>query len=48
MQLEEIVLGQIGDRKGHDQGPVEQPDEAIPDINLSRGGISIRIEHGQF
>src|SRR3990170_1253175 len=46
MDVEQVILGQIGDRKCHDQGPVEQPHEGIPDIDLRRCNVaSIRIEH---
>jgi hypothetical protein len=48
MHLEEIVLGQISDRKGHNQGPVEYPDERIPDIDQTRSGIAIQFEHRQI
>ena len=48
MDFDEIVLDEIGDREGHDQGPVEYPQVGIPHIRLRRSGISIRIEHERF
>ena len=34
VDLKEIVLGKVGNGEGNHQSPMEQPDEAIPNVNL--------------
>jgi hypothetical protein len=33
MNGQRVVFGEIGDREGHDQGPMEQTHEGVPDID---------------